>query len=124
MKIQSEQISKDSTKYLQLESQLQQREIQSNNRNDELEEMRHEILKIRTEHDGCSRLRKSLESECLSLRKRIEELEEQLSQSKLNAHGSDAMRKRLNSAEQSLLERQNALNELENDNQNLKVIIF
>jgi chromosome segregation ATPase len=53
------------------------------------------------------------------LREQIEALEEELSHIKLNFTNSDLIRKRLTSAEQSLLEKQSVLNELESDNQAL-----
>jgi uncharacterized coiled-coil DUF342 family protein len=43
-----------------------------------------------------------------------------LAQFKLNATNADSIRKRLNTAEQSLLEKQSTLSELETDNQTLK----
>jgi chromosome segregation ATPase len=118
--IQTDQIAKQTAKCRQLETELQKQKMQLNKSVNEFEEARDQLQQLGSEHESCGRLRKSLESECASLRHRVEALEEELSRTKLNAHGSDAMRKRLNSIEQSLLEKQNTVNELENDNKTLK----
>lgn len=120
MTLQSDQIAKQTAKCRQLEAEIQKQKMQLNKTVNDFEETSNQLQELRLEHDACGRLRKSLESECAALRHRVESLEEELSRTKLNAHGSDAMRKRLNSIEQSLLEKQNIIGELENDNQALK----
>ncbi|KAI6189968.1 HOOK-N domain-containing protein [Aphelenchoides bicaudatus] len=118
--VQNEQIAKESTKCRQLETELQKQKMQLKKATSELEETSHHLQQLRSEHDTCGRLRRSLETECAALRQQVESLEEELGRSKLNAHGSESMRKRLNNIEHSLLEKQNLINELENDNTSLK----
>lgn len=120
MNIQKDQIEKEADKYRQLETDLQHQKLQRNKESIELEDVSNQLQKLRSEYEGGLRLRKSLESDCASMRERIENLEEELSQTRLGVHGSEAMRKRLSSIEQSLIEKQSALGELENDNQTLK----
>lgn len=118
--MQKDQLTKETTKCRQLENELQKQKQQLSKDNSAFEDLEDQLQKLRLDHDACGRLRKSLETECASLRQRIEVLEDELAQARLNATNSEVVRKRLTIAEQSLLEKQTSLNELDADNQNLK----
>lgn len=104
----------------QIETQLNKMQIQQRNVRAELDLFKDELDKAQNMRDSLERSKRTLESERIALKTKVETAENQLSEMSLRLINAENFENRLIAAEKQLIDKTEALLNIESENRSLK----